>query len=177
MIKNIMKNIGLKPVEVEEKEEVKEDVLPSGLNGEKSTETSKQTDYYKDISDVLKEMPVEKEDYKISQPGKLATQKQVDYATKISDKYSLTRGEMLKKPITAIQKYANSTVEDFDGGIDKFIEYMADGRSEGVSLDEVGKEFGKLINHNIARKIWKDYESGALVPDEKGILKPKEIRS
>jgi hypothetical protein len=33
MIKNIMKNIGLKPVEVEEKEEVKEDVFPgnSGL--------------------------------------------------------------------------------------------------------------------------------------------------
>ena len=42
MIKNIMKNIGLKPVEVEEKKEVKEDVLPS-----------EQTDYYKDISDVL----------------------------------------------------------------------------------------------------------------------------
>lgn len=35
MIKNIMKNIGLKPVEVEEKEEVKEDVLPSELNEEK----------------------------------------------------------------------------------------------------------------------------------------------
>ena len=34
MIKNIMKNIGLKPVEVEEKEEVKEDVLPSELNEE-----------------------------------------------------------------------------------------------------------------------------------------------
>lgn len=115
-----------------------------------------------------------KEDDSKAYEGKLATQKQVDYATEISDKYSLTREEMLKKPITAIQKYANSTVEDFDGGIDKFIEYMADGRSEGVSLDEVGKEFGKLINHNIARKIWKDYESGALVPDEKGILKPKE---
>lgn len=53
MIKNIMKNIGLKPAEVEEKEEVKEDVLPSEPNGAKSTETSKQTDYYKDISDVL----------------------------------------------------------------------------------------------------------------------------
>ena len=118
--------------------------------------------------------PAEKEDYKIAQSGKLATQKQVDYATEISDKYSLTREEMLKKPITAIQKYANSTVEDFDGGIDKFIEYMADGRSEGVSLDEVGKEFGKLINHNIARKIWKDYESGALEVNNDGIFVPKK---
>ena len=74
----------------------------------------------------------------------------------------------------SIQKYANSTVEDFDGGIDKFIEYMADGRSEGVSLDEVGKEFGKLINHNIARKIWKDYESGALEVNDNGIFVPKK---
>lgn len=119
----------------------------------------------------------EKEDYKIAQSGKLATQKQVDYATEISDKYSLTREEMLKKPITAIQKYANTTVEDFDGGIDKFIEYMADGRSEGVSLDEVGKEFGKLINHNIARKIWKDYESGALEVNDDGIFEPKKEKT
>ena len=115
-----------------------------------------------------------KEDDSKAYEGKLATQKQVDYATEVSDKYSLTREEMLKKPITAIQKYANSTVEDFEGGIDKFIEYMAEGRSEGVSMDEVGKEFAKLINHNVARKIWDDYESGALIPDEKGILKTKE---
>ena len=58
--------------------------------------------------------------------------------------------------------------------IDKFIEYMADGRSEGVSLDEVGKEFGKLINHNIARKIWADYESGALEVNDDGIFEPKK---
>ena len=124
--------------------------------------------------DEITSKPAEKEDYKIAQSGKLATQKQVDYATKVSDKYSLTREEMLKKPITAIQKYANSIVEDFDGGIDKFIEYMADGRSEGVSLDEVGKEFGKLINHNIARKIWKDYDSGALEVNNDGFFEPKK---
>lgn len=120
------------------------------------------------------EEPADKEDYKIAQSGKFATQKQVDYATEVADKYSLTREEMLKKPITTIQKYANSTVKDFDGGIDKFIEYMADGRSEGVSLDEVGKEFGKLINHNIARKIWADYESGALEVNDDGIFEPKK---
>lgn len=115
-----------------------------------------------------------KEDDSKAYEGKLATQKQVDEATAISNKYEVSRNEMLKKPITTIQKYANSTVEDFEGGIDKFIEYMAEGRSEGVSMDEVGKEFAKLINHNVARKIWDDYESGALVPDEKEILKPKE---
>ena len=115
-----------------------------------------------------------KEDDSKAYEGKLATQKQVDEATAISNKYEVSRNEMLKKPITTIQKYANSTVEDFEGGIDKFIEYLAEGRSEGVSMDEVGKEFAKLINHNVARKIWNDYESGALVPDEKGILKPKE---
>lgn len=120
------------------------------------------------------EKSAEKEDYKIAQSGKLATQKQVDYATEVADKYSLTREEMLKKPITTIQKYANTTVEDFDGGIDKFIEYMAEGRSEGVSLDEVGKEFGKLINHNIARKIWADYESGVLEVNDDGIFEPKK---
>ena len=131
--------------------------------------------YFKDMyGEEPEEMSADKEDYKIAQSGKFATQKQVDYATEVSDKYSLTREEMLKKPITAIQKYANSRVEDFEGGIDKFIEYMADGRSEGVSLDEVGKEFGKLINHNIARKIWKDYESGALEVNDDGIFEPKK---
>ena len=129
----------------------------------------------KALNELLKEKE-ETEKYNDSKAyeGKLATQKQVDEATAISNKYEVSRNEMLKKPITTIQKYANSTVEDFEGGIDKFIEYMAEGRSEGVSMDEVGKEFAKLINHNIARKIWDDYESGALVPDEKGILKPKE---
>lgn len=131
------------------------------------------------VNELLKEKketsnPAEKDNYKIAQSGKLATQKQVDYATEVADKYSLTRDEMLKKPITTIQKYANSTVEDFDGGIDKFIEYMADGRSEGISLDEVGKEFGKLINHNIARKIWADYESGAFEVNDDGIFEPKK---
>lgn len=129
----------------------------------------------KALNELLKEKE-ETEKYNDSKAyeGKLATQKQVDEATAISNKYEVSRNEMLKKPITTIQKYANSTVEDFEGGIDKFIEYMAEGRSEGVSMDEVGKEFAKLINHNIARKIWDDYESGALVPDEKGILQPKE---
>jgi hypothetical protein len=56
MIKNIMKNIGLKPVEVEEKEEVKEDVLPSELNGVKPTEkkTKTQEDYEKEYEQSLK---------------------------------------------------------------------------------------------------------------------------
>ncbi|MBO7518707.1 MAG: hypothetical protein J6T31_06315, partial [Methanobrevibacter sp.] len=124
--------------------------------------------------DEFKESEAEKkEDDSKAYEGKLATQKQVDEATAISNKYEVSRDEMLKKPISTIQKYANLKVEDFEGGIDKFIEYMAEGRSEGVSMDEVGKEFANLINHNVARKIWDDYESGALVPDEKGILKPE----
>ena len=128
-----------------------------------------------DMESKTTSKPAEKktDDSKVYE-GKLATQKEVDEATAISNKYEVSRNEMLKKPITTIQKYANSKVEDFEGGIDKFIEYMAEGRSEGVSMDEVGKEFAKLINHNVARKIWDDYESGALVLNEKGILKPKE---
>ncbi len=128
--------------------------------------------------DNEKEKPAEKKtDDSKAYEGKLATQKQVDEATAISNKYEVSRNEMLKKPITAIQKYANSTVEDFEGGIDKFIEYMAEGRSEGVSMDEVGKEFAKLINHNIARKIWADYESGALEVNDEGIFEPKKDTS
>lgn len=108
-----------------------------------------------------------------------AFSKLVEEATKECEKHELSRVEMLKKPIATIQKHANSKVEDFEGGIDDFIDYMRK-RQPNISMQEVGKEFAKLINHNIARKIFEDYDKGYYTIGADGILeeasktKPKE---
>lgn len=108
-----------------------------------------------------------------------AFSKLVEEATKECEKHELSRVEMLKKPISTIQKHANSKVEDFEGGIDDFIDYMRKGQPN-ISMQEVGKEFAKLINHNIARKIFEDYDKGYYTIGADGILeeasktKPKE---
>lgn len=108
-----------------------------------------------------------------------AFSKLVEEATKECEKHELSRAEMLKKPISTIQKHANSKVEDFEGGIDDFIDYMRKGQPN-ISMQEVGKEFAKLINHNIARKIFEDYDKGYYTIGADGILeeasktKPKE---
>ncbi|MBO5371105.1 MAG: hypothetical protein J6A75_00115 [Lachnospiraceae bacterium] len=108
-----------------------------------------------------------------------AFSKLVEEATKECEKHELSRAEMLKKPISTIQKHANSKVEDFEGGIDDFIDYMRKGQPN-ISMQEVGKEFAKLINHNIARKIFEDYDKGYYTVGADGILeeasktKPKE---
>lgn len=108
-----------------------------------------------------------------------AFSKLVEEATKEYEKHELSRVEMLKKPISTIQKHANSKVEDFEGGIDDFIDYMRKGQPN-ISMQEVGKEFAKLINHNIARKIFEDYDKGYYTIGADGILeeasktKPKE---
>ena len=105
--------------------------------------------------------------------------KLVEEATKECEKHELSRAEMLKKPISTIQKHANSKVEDFEGGIDDFIDYMRK-EQPNISMQEVGKEFAKLINHNIARKIFEDYDKGYYTIGADGILeeasktKPKE---
>jgi hypothetical protein len=108
-----------------------------------------------------------------------AFSKLVEEATKECEKHELSRVEMLKKPISTIQKHANSKVEDFEGGIDDFIDYMRKGQPN-ISMQEVGKEFAKLINNNIARKIFEDYDKGYYTIGADGILeeasktKPKE---
>lgn len=108
-----------------------------------------------------------------------AFSKLVEEATKECEKHELSRAEMLKKPISTIQKHANSKVEDFEGGIDDFIDYMRKGQPN-ISMQEVGKEFAKLINYNIARKIFEDYDKGYYTIGADGILeeasktKPKE---
>ena len=108
-----------------------------------------------------------------------AFSKLVEEATKECEKHEISRAEMLKKPIATIQKYANSKVEDFEGGIDDFIDYMRKGQPN-ISMQEVGKEFAKLINHNIARKVFEDYDKGYYTIGADGILeeasktKPKE---
>lgn len=108
-----------------------------------------------------------------------AFSKLVEEATKECEKHELSRAEMLKKPISTIQKHANLKVEDFEGGIDDFIDYMRKGQPN-ISMQEVGKEFAKLINHNIARKIFEDYDKGYYTIGADGILeeasktKPKE---
>lgn len=101
---------------------------------------------------------------------RFATQDEVDEATAACDKKTIERKDMLKKPATQIQQYANSNVEDFEGGIDKFIEHMREGNSD-ISMQKIGNEFAKLINHNIARDIWNEYESGHLKIDENGLFK------
>lgn len=98
-----------------------------------------------------------------------AFSKLVEEATKEYEKHELSRVEMLKKPISTIQKHANSKVEDFEGGIDDFIDYMRKGQPN-ISMQEVGKEFAKLINHNIARKIFEDYDKGYYTIGADGIL-------
>lgn len=108
-----------------------------------------------------------------------AFSKLVEEATKECEKHEISRAEMLKKPIATIQKHANSKVEDFEGGIDDFIDYMRK-RQPNISMQEVGKEFAKLINHNIARKVFEDYDKGYYTIGADGILeeasktKPKE---
>ncbi|WP_294429167.1 hypothetical protein [uncultured Treponema sp.] len=99
-----------------------------------------------------------------------AFSKLVEEATKECEKHELNRAEMLKKPISTIQKHANSKVVDFEGGIDDFIDYMRKGQPN-ISMQEVGKEFAKLINHNIARKIFEDYDKGYYTVGADGILK------
>ncbi len=101
---------------------------------------------------------------------RFATQNEVDEATAACDKQTIERKDMLKKPATQIQQYANSNVEDFEGGIDKFIEHMREGNPD-ISMQKIGNEFAKLINHNIARDIWNEYESGHLKIDENGLFK------
>lgn len=96
-------------------------------------------------------------------------------ASQECDKTALSRTEMLKKPIASIQQFANSRVEDFEGGIDDFIDYMKK-ENPNVTMQKVGKEFARLINRNIARKIFADKEKGFLVLDKDGYLKtPEEI--
>lgn len=108
----------------------------------------------------------------IATPGKLATQEQTDAATAIADKNSYSFETMMEKfPIQKIQQFANSKVDDFEGGIDEYIEFKAEGRT-GVDMEEVGKDFAKLINHNVARRIWNGYTNGSLKVDEKGFFKP-----
>jgi len=108
----------------------------------------------------------------IATPGKLATQEQTDAATAIADKNSYSFESMMEKfPIQRIQQFANSKVDDFEGGIDKYIEFKAEGRT-GVDMEEVGKDFAKLINHNVARRIWNGYTNGSLKLDKNGFFKP-----
>ena len=108
----------------------------------------------------------------IATSGKLATQEQTDAATAIADKNSYSLETMMEKfPIQKIQQFANSKVDDFEGGIDEYIEFKAEGRT-GVDMEEVGKDFAKLINHNVARRIWNGYTNGSLKVDEKGFFKP-----
>ncbi|MGP1459510.1 MAG: hypothetical protein ACTTKL_09400 [Treponema sp.] len=99
--------------------------------------------------------------------------KLVKEATKECDKTALSRAEMLKKPIAKIQRFANSRVEDFNGGIDNFIDYMKKNNPD-VTMQQVGKEFARLINHNIARSIFADKEKGYLILDDDGYLKTPE---
>ena len=94
-------------------------------------------------------------------------------ASQECDKTALSRTEMLKKPIASIQQFANSRVEDFEGGIDDFIDYMKK-ENPNVTMQKVGKEFARLINRNIARKIFADKEKGFLVLDKDGYLKTRE---
>jgi len=124
-------------------------------------------DGYAKVLDKLNESTEKKDETKVAIKGKFATDKQIDYVTEVSDKTILSTEKMLKKPITTIQRYANSHVEDFKGSIDKFIEYMADRKSE-ISLDEIAKEWAKLVNHNVARKIWESYKGGALEINDDG---------
>ena len=119
----------------------------------------------KDTPEDKKESKTEEKN--IATKGKFATDKQIDYVTEISNKKTFNREKMLTKPVATIQKYANSRVEDFKGSIDEFIEYMAD-RQDGISLDEIGKEWSKLINHNVARKIFEDYKDKKLVINDDG---------
>lgn len=135
------------------------------------------------ISDVIEEnnKPAEKQEEntekkdetKVAIKGKFATDKQIDYVTEVSDKTILSTEKMLKKPITTIQRYANSHVEDFKGSVDKFIEYMTDRQSE-ISLDEIAKEWARLVNHNVARKIWEKYQDGALEINDDGYFQEKK---
>ena len=119
----------------------------------------------KDTLEDKKESKTEEKN--IATKGKFATDKQIDYVTEISNKKTFNREKMLTKPVVTVQKYANSRVEDFKGSIDEFIEYMAD-RQDGISLDEIGKEWSKLINHNVARKIFEDYKNKNLVINDDG---------
>lgn len=121
------------------------------------------------LSELKEELPKKQktEEENIATKGKFATDKQIDYVTEISNKKTFNKEKMLTKPVATIQKYANSRVEDFKGSIDEFIEYMAD-RQDGISLDEIGKEWSKLINHNVARKIFEDYKNKNLVINDDG---------
>lgn len=114
-----------------------------------------------------KEPAKEAEEKKIAKKGYFATDKQIDYVSEVADKRTLSREKMLKKPVSRIQQFANSKVEDFAGSIDKFIEYMAE-MQDGISLDEIGKEWARLVNHNVARKIFEEYNNKNLVINEDG---------
>lgn len=125
------------------------------------------------IEDNKESKTVKKEETKAAFKGRFATDKQIDYVTEVSDKTILSTEKMLKKPITTIQRYAISNVEDFKGSVDKFIEYMADRQSE-ISLDEIAKEWARLVNHNVARKIWESYQGGALEINDDGYFQEKK---
>ena len=145
-----------------------------------SEERAERAKFEKDRDDFIERMNKYREESKtqkdpkeiIATPGKLATQEQTDAATAIADKNSYSFETMMEKfPIQKIQQFANSKVDDFEGGIDKYIEFKAEGRT-GVDMEEVGKDFAKLINHNVARRIWNGYTNGSLKVDEKGFFKP-----
>lgn len=167
---------------LKEKIEVYTKVLERVKNDHPSPDqrvTIKQNEHrLKALNELLEEKknkPTEKkEETKVAIKGKFATDKQIDYVTEVSDKTILSTEKMLKKPITTIQRYANSHVEDFKGGVDKFIEYMADRQSE-ISLDEIAKEWARLVNHNVARKIWESYQGGALEINDDGYFQEKKV--
>ncbi len=127
--------------------------------------TKNRSDAMKGNKNAYKDGPKDEE-----KTQRFATQDEVDEATAACDKQTIERKDMLKKPATQIQQYANSNVENFEGGIDKFIEHMREGNSD-ISMQKIGNEFAKLINHNIARDIWNEYESGHLKIDENGLFK------
>lgn len=142
------------------------------LKGEKSLQMAKE-ELAKRSKPTGTGTPAQKSPKEIiATPGKLATQEQTDAATAIADKNSYSFETMMEKfPIQKIQQFANSKVDDFEGGIDEYIEFKAEGRT-GVDMEEVGKDFAKLINHNVARRIWNGYTNGSLKVDEKGFFKP-----
>lgn len=106
-------------------------------------------------------------------------------AEEIANKKILSKEDMLKKPLSTIQKYANADVYDIgkfnsieDALNDSFETYKGSidlgELTENELSERVGKEWAKKQNHDVAREIFKEYNDGKLVPNDKGILEPNK---
>lgn len=108
----------------------------------------------------------------------------LETATQAYNKRKLTKPGMLKKHISQILKYANSSTTEVDdyNSLDEYVsqltkwneEYKKAGVNESYDFEKAGRTYAKIANKSTAREIYEAYKNGEYELDTNGTLQKRD---